>query len=252
MAIFGLALAGTACAVGYRNMFDGSVSPTLPPSFKAINEQNTIPSVSDPQVASSGNTHEVGPAATGSIDNMISREDQPAAVGPPKAAARASLPRASAPAMPGAGHAAPKQAVPRAAVTAPGPRLPLRLPHSAPANRAAQTTQLRRTTSIWLPSPSQMPIRTHCGSDCSRRSQGYAVQVTSERSESRAQAAFRALQAKYPNQLSGHQPIIRRADLGAAGIYYRALVGPFASAEKAAKMCSGLKAAGGDCIIQKN
>src|SRR5262249_9783226 len=81
---------------------------------------------------------------------------------------------------------------------------------------------------------------------------GYAVQVTSERSESGAQAAFRALQAKYPSQLSGRQLIIRRADLGAAGIYYRALVGPFASAEKAAKMCSGLKAAGGDCIIQKN
>ena len=81
---------------------------------------------------------------------------------------------------------------------------------------------------------------------------GYAVQVTSERSESGAQAAFRALQAKYPNQLSGRQLIIRRADLGAAGIYYRALVGPFASAEKAAKLCSGLKAAGGDCIIQKN
>ena len=31
-----------------------------------------------------------------------------------------------------------------------------------------------------------------------------------------------------------------------------ALVGPFASAEKAAKLCNGLKAAGGDCIIQKN
>jgi cell division protein FtsN len=48
------------------------------------------------------------------------------------------------------------------------------------------------------------------------------------------------------------QAIIRRADLGAAGIYYRALVGPFGSAEKAAKLCSGLKAAGGDCIILKN
>jgi cell division septation protein DedD len=81
---------------------------------------------------------------------------------------------------------------------------------------------------------------------------GYAVQVTSERTESSAQASFRALQAKYPNQLSGRQPTIRRVDLGAAGIYYRALVGPFASAEKAAKLCSGLKAAGGDCIIQKN
>jgi hypothetical protein len=31
-----------------------------------------------------------------------------------------------------------------------------------------------------------------------------------------------------------HAALNRRADLGAAGIYYRALVGPFASAEKAA------------------
>jgi cell division septation protein DedD len=81
---------------------------------------------------------------------------------------------------------------------------------------------------------------------------GYAVQVTSERSEIRAQDAFRALRAKYPDQLRGRQAIIRRADLGAAGIHYRALVGPFGSAEKAAKLCSGLKAAGGDCIIRKN
>jgi SPOR domain len=81
---------------------------------------------------------------------------------------------------------------------------------------------------------------------------GYAVQVTSERSEIRAQDAFRALQTKYPDQLRGRQAMIRRADLGAAGIHYRALVGPFGSAEKAAKLCSGLKAAGGDCIIRKN
>ena len=80
----------------------------------------------------------------------------------------------------------------------------------------------------------------------------YAVQVTSERSEFGAQAAFRALQAKYPNQLRGRQAMIRRADLGAAGLYYRALVGPFASAEKAARLCGGLKAAGGDCVILKN
>jgi hypothetical protein len=54
------------------------------------------------------------------------------------------------------------------------------------------------------------------------------------------------------DQLSRRQAIIRRADLGAAGIYYRALVGSFASAEKATKLCNGLKAAGGDCIILKN
>jgi hypothetical protein len=81
---------------------------------------------------------------------------------------------------------------------------------------------------------------------------GYAVQVTSEHSKIRAQDAFRALQAKYPDQLRDRQAIIRRADLGASGIHYRALVGPFGSAEKAAKWCSGLKAAGGDCIIRRN
>jgi cell division protein FtsN len=81
---------------------------------------------------------------------------------------------------------------------------------------------------------------------------GYAVQVTSQRSEGEAQSAYRALQAKYPDQLRGRAPIIRRADLGEKGTYYRALVGPFSSAEEAAGVCSGLKAAGGKCIIQRN
>jgi hypothetical protein len=45
---------------------------------------------------------------------------------------------------------------------------------------------------------------------------------------------------------------IRRVDLGAPGTYYRALVGPLGSVAEAAKLCSELKAAGGDCIVQKN
>lgn len=81
---------------------------------------------------------------------------------------------------------------------------------------------------------------------------GYAVQVTSQRSEAAAQAEFRALKSKFPNQLGGREPLIRRADLGAKGVYYRALVGPFASVEEATAMCSGLKSAGGSCIVQRN
>lgn len=81
---------------------------------------------------------------------------------------------------------------------------------------------------------------------------GYAVQVTSQRSEAAAQAEFRALKAKFPNQLGGHEPVIRRADLGSKGVYYRALVGPFASAEQAGTLCSSLKSAGGSCIVQRN
>jgi len=81
---------------------------------------------------------------------------------------------------------------------------------------------------------------------------GYAVQVSSQRSEAEAHAAFRTLQAKFPAQLGGREPLVRRADLGAKGVYYRALVGPFASMEQAAGLCSSLKAAGGNCIVQRD
>jgi hypothetical protein len=76
--------------------------------------------------------------------------------------------------------------------------------------------------------------------------------VTSRRTEGEAQAEFRALQGKFPDQLNGREPIIRRADLGEKGTFYRAYVGPFASPEEAAQLCSGLKAAGGNCIVQRN
>ena len=79
----------------------------------------------------------------------------------------------------------------------------------------------------------------------------YAVQVASERSAAVAHASFRALRAKFP-QLGGREPIVRRTNLGAKGIYYRAMVGPFASMEKAAGMCSTLKAAGCNCLVQRN
>ena len=81
---------------------------------------------------------------------------------------------------------------------------------------------------------------------------GYAVQVSSQRSEEEAQSSFRDLQAKYPNVLGGRAPIIRRADLGAKGIFFRTMVGPFASADEATELCSNLKAAGGACLVQKN
>jgi hypothetical protein len=37
-----------------------------------------------------------------------------------------------------------------------------------------------------------------------------------------------ALQTKFPKQLGKREPIVRRTDLGAKGIYYRATVVPFA------------------------
>jgi SPOR domain len=186
MAITGLALVGTAGALGYGDIFGGSVLPNRPSNINVRNEANAIaPAPSQLQAESSGKGSQVGAETTGSIENMLSHEER-----------SATHPTAA----------------------------PIGL---ANANSTAEVT------------------RAALGG-------GYAVQVTSERSEIRARDAFRALQAKYPNQLRGRQAMIRRADLGATGIHYRALVGPFGSAEDAAKLCSGLKAAGGDCIIRRN
>ena len=100
---------------------------------------------------------------------------------------------------------------------------------------------------------SRSPMQARSGTAVEVSSGGaYAVQVASQRSAAKAHASFRALRAKFPNQLSGREPIVRRTDLGAKGIYYRAMVGPFASLEKAAGMCRTLKAAGGNCLIQRN
>ena len=81
---------------------------------------------------------------------------------------------------------------------------------------------------------------------------GSYVQVSSQRSEAEAQSAFRGLQAKYPDQLGGRQVQVVKVDLGAKGTYYRAMVGPFTNANEASELCSSLKSAGGQCLVQKN
>jgi len=134
-------------------------------------------------------------------------------------------------------------------VTAPrppsGPNAPLAL---VPAQGDAP---VRTRTALAHPTP-LAPSEEAGPAPAAAAGGGYAVQVTSQRSEAEAQTAFRSLQVKYPGQLGGRHPIVRRADLGAKGTFYRALVGPYASMEQAAGVCSSLKAAGGNCIVQRN
>jgi uncharacterized caspase-like protein len=84
------------------------------------------------------------------------------------------------------------------------------------------------------------------------RDGGYVVQVSSQRSEDDALASYKALQSRFPDVLGSHAPIIKRADLGEKGAFYRAVVGPFATSDEAAQFCSVLRTAGGYCIVQKN
>ena len=80
----------------------------------------------------------------------------------------------------------------------------------------------------------------------------YLVQVASQRSEAAAQAAYRALQAKFPAVLGPRIPFITRTDLGDKGVYYRVTIGPFDTSDAAGQVCGDLKTAGGQCVVQKN
>jgi hypothetical protein len=79
---------------------------------------------------------------------------------------------------------------------------------------------------------------------------GYLVQVASRRSEADAQASYRSIQSRYGNVLNGQPHVIRQANLGSKGVYYRAMVGPFGSRDEAVRLCTSLKQAGGDCVVQ--
>lgn len=80
----------------------------------------------------------------------------------------------------------------------------------------------------------------------------YVVQVAAQKSEADAQASWQSLQQRYGTVLSGQQATIRRVDLGERGVFYRAQVGPFPSRTQASEVCQSLKAAGGECVIQRN
>ena len=239
VAIFSLVLAGTAGALGYRAMTSGALAPALPPIIKASNQPiKVVPASNEAHATNGANANQVDPEITGSIEKVVSREEQPVRIQQPKPALRAisTVPVTSrGPLSQVEGLAA--QAPPRA-----GPE-----PAAAiVAGRAGQsgTSDIAAASSRAAVGTTEVTPAILGG--------GYAVQVGSERTEKDAQAAFRVLQAKYPDQLGDRQAIIRRADLGGAGTYYRALVGPLSSAGEARRLCSRLKVAGADCIIQKN
>jgi len=127
---------------------------------------------------------------------------------------------------------------------------PLSLSPDVPARAAAPARTVAPPTRTAAVAPTQ--IARAAANTGNGGAGGYAVQVSSQRSEADAQAAFRSLQSKYPGQLGGKPTLIRKVDLGQKGIYYRAMVGPFGNANEASELCSSLKAAGGQCIVQRN
>ncbi len=106
-----------------------------------------------------------------------------------------------------------------------GPFIPV--PPNSPAARAALAREAARNA----PGPG---------------SSGLYALVASQQSEADAHTAFQELQAQYPDILGDRDAVIRRADFGAQGVYYRVEIGPMSSGE-ADQLCSELKQAGGQC-----
>jgi hypothetical protein len=176
---------------------------------------------------------------------IISSEAQPrgaapAANAPATQAPAAAAPAAQAPAENGADDDLGMTPEPDAQPTQ------AQAPEPAPAPAAAAPKPRAQQTAA---APEPAPAAPRAAAPATG---GFVVQVSSQRSEEQAAAAYRAMQRKFPNILGGQEPNIVRADLGAKGVYYRARVGPMATRDQAVSLCESLRASGGDCIVQKN
>jgi len=268
-AVIGLAAIGTAGAVGYRAFTSGSSGPANPPVIKA----DPTPPKTVPAPATTASVDQSKPfqdriGALAAPERVVPREEQPVSLptGPVPAAPRVTAPQPSA-------QAAAPFVSPPAPTSANEPKkvktVTIRQDNSgtdssamASAPAAAPPVQSRAPVAKQSNSG---PIAIAPQSEPSSRSKlaartppeqaaggAYVVQVSAQKTEDEARASYQALQQKYPSVLGSRQANIRRADLGDKGVYYRAQIGPFATADQANTVCGDLKAAGGQCIVQKN
>jgi cell division septation protein DedD len=280
LALIGCAVFGTAGAYAYRSYFANPSSTQPPPVITADNFTPTkiVPAgAGDPQSINVAQDRSANPDK----EQIVSKQEEPVAL---KDLATQATPRVvlPAPVAPGQGANAstePKKirtvairpdasdasGKPVSSQPAAAPR-----PAAAPAApKAATTTSAARNGGpISLePQPSEPaaapaartrtaaapPAPTRAAPEATETTAGgFVVQLSSQKSEAEAQSSFRSLQAKFPNELGDLQPIIRRADLGSKGVFYRTLVGPFASAQEASQFCASYKAAGGQCVVPNN
>jgi hypothetical protein len=197
---------------GPRVVFPPLNQNANPPSTASVAPGNKL-------AANGGSAAAVGGTEPRKIKTLMVRSDEANAT-------------AAAPAPVPAPPATTRAAVPPTAGAAPSANAPLSLAPQAAPSRVASVN----------PAHNEQPAVTG----------GYVVQVSSQRSETDARASFKVLQHKFPSVFGSHTPLIKRADLGSRGVYYRAMVGPFGTSEQAVQFCGNLKSAGGQCVVQRN
>jgi hypothetical protein len=285
-AVLALAVVGTGGAFAYRT-YMGSPRSGEPPIIRAdAGPTKIVPAPSGDGVAKAPDR-----MAPGGAEKIVPREEAPVDVNAPRQVfpplntnanppSTASVaPAAKPPAAPAAngtlsgdeprkirtlavkGDPADVAAtpLPKPAATprpVPSPSAAARTPSPAANANASANAPLSLSPQGAQPAPADARTRvaaTNAAQAAAPAGGGsYVVQVSSQRNEADAQASYKALQGKFPSVLGSRPPLIKRADLGDKGVYYRAMVGPFASSEEAAQVCGNLKTAGGQCVVQKN
>ena len=206
--------------------------------FPPLNQNSSLPPVAS--VSPTGPA--LATAAIGTMPNNEPRKIKTLAV-KGDAAENGGIP---------AGAAAPAKPDPAARSASAPTALAQRNSSAANASASASLTLSPQSAPASDPSPPTRLAATNAVQTVPSADGGYLVQVSSQKNEADAQLSYRALQNKFPAALGSRPPVIKRADLGDKGVYYRTMVGPFGSTEEAAQFCGNLKRAGGQCVIQKN
>jgi len=278
MVVLGLTIFGSAAAVGYRAIFKGAPSGPAP-FIRADNSPTKVV----PAAVADANAKPANGLPSGSREQVVRRDEDPVDV---SRSYRTAAGDAGTPGSPS--ETAPMAAYPAAAGQAGDPRrvrtVPIRVDQGAASSDRAASRAVPAPQSQASPPPQpQAPVPPRqaaaspppnyapppaagprvanvapaalapeaAPSRAIEAGGGFVVQVSAQRSEAEAQAAFRALQTKYPI-LNGRDLFIRRKDLGERGIFFAAQVGPFGVKGDADQLCETLKAAGGACFVQKN
>jgi hypothetical protein len=79
----------------------------------------------------------------------------------------------------------------------------------------------------------------------------WGVQLIGSPSQASALTSFQQMQKAYRNLLMARQPLVIQSKVGTSGSWYRVRVATDSRSE-AEKLCSGLRAAGGTCLVQRN
>ena len=77
------------------------------------------------------------------------------------------------------------------------------------------------------------------------------VQLAAFRTRANAEGGWQRLRAAHPDQLGDRALIMREADLGDRGIYYRVSTGPFANVAAAKAFCAQLRVRDQACVVKR-